>query len=113
MGAGLGASIGATVGTLVFPCVGTVVGAAAGVGIGLFAGTVPGVVGGWGVVQGARRLFGRSPKDSKPLTMTAEEIFCKLEDFRKDGKDVYACIEIIDTVQAFKLEEYPAKAHSL
>ena len=105
MGGGIGAGIGATVGTVVLPCVGTAVGAVAGAGIGLFVGTVPGVVGGWGVARMARRLFRRPPEDSKVLIVTAEDVFCKFKNFRKDGGDVYACVEINTTLETSSLDE--------
>ena len=60
------------------------------------------------MVHTARHLFGRSPKDSETLGLTvmAEDIFHKLVDFRKNQKDVYASVEIINTSE---LEEYPIK----
>ena len=109
MGGGVGAGIGATVGTVVLPCVGTAVGAVAGAGIGLFVGIVPEVVRGWGVVKMARHLFRRSPEEPKFIIVTAEDVFCKFKDFRKDGGDVYACVEINTTFETSKLEECPAK----
>ena len=88
---------------------GTDVGTVAGGGVGIGFGDGIGATFGTDMVHTAKPLFRKSPRDSKPLTVTAEDVFCKLKDFRKDGKDVYASVEIITTVEASKLEHYPAK----